>query len=53
MKNTWMEIGALVALLPTLMSAGYRKPLGEIDFYGYKGLDLAAIRSALPFHEGD
>src|SRR5205809_333519 len=30
-----------------------RKPLGEIDFFGYRGFDLSAIRSALPFHEGD
>jgi len=35
------------------LSAADRKPLGEIDFFGYKGLDLAAIRVALPFHEGD
>ncbi len=35
------------------MSARDRRPLGEIDFFGYKGVDLAAIRSALPFHEGD
>jgi len=27
--------------------------LDEIDFYGYKGLDVAAVRVALPFHEGD
>jgi hypothetical protein len=35
------------------LSATDRRPLGEIDFFGYKGLDLAAIRAALPFHEGD
>src|SRR6202000_192560 len=39
--------------MPTLMSAIDRRPLGEIDFFGYKGFDLAAIRSALPLHEGD
>jgi hypothetical protein len=49
----WMEIGMLVAIVPTVMSAIDRKPLGEIDFFGYSGFDLAAIRSALPFHEGD
>lgn len=27
--------------------------IGEIDFFGYKGLDLAKIRAALPVHEGD
>ena len=43
----------LVAILPTAMAAIERKPLGEIDFFGYKSLDVAAIRSGLPFHEGD
>src|SRR5690349_20357254 len=53
MKNMCMGIATLVAIVPTAMSASDRKPLGEIDFFGYKSLDLAAIRSALPFHEGD
>ena len=55
MKNMWMEIVTLVlvAIMPTVTSASDRKPLGEIDFFGYKSLDVAAIRSALPFHEGD
>jgi hypothetical protein len=43
----------LVAIGTTGLSAADRRPLGEIDFFGYKGLDLAAIRAALPFHEGD
>jgi len=30
-----------------------RRPVGAIDFFGYKGLDLAAVRAALPVHEGD
>jgi len=30
-----------------------RKVLGEIDFFGNKGFDVAIIRSALPFREGD
>jgi len=34
-------------------AASDRRPLAEIDFFGYKGLDLAAVRAALPFHEGD
>ncbi len=34
-------------------SGGHRQELGEIDFFGYKGLDLAAIRAALPFRETD
>jgi hypothetical protein len=55
MKTKWMEIVVLVvaAMVPTAMSAADRKPLGKIDFFGYKGLDVAAIRSVLPFHEGD
>ena len=48
-----MKIAVLVAAVPTLMSAIDRKPLGEIDFFGYRGFELSAIRSALPFHEGD
>lgn len=53
MKNTWIEIAVLVAVAPAVMAARDRRPLGEIDFFGYKGIDLAAIRSALPFREGD
>src|ERR1017187_1102914 len=53
MKNMWMEVATLVAVVPAVLSASDRRPLGEIDFFGYKGVDLAAIRSALPFHEGD
>ena len=44
---------ALVAMGAAGLSAADRRPLGEIDFFGYKGLDLGAIRLALPFHEGD
>jgi hypothetical protein len=43
---------ALLASLAAPSAAPDRKLLG-IDFFGYKGLDLAAIRAALPFHEGD
>jgi hypothetical protein len=53
MKTMWTEILTLVAMVPTVMSASDHKVLGEIDFFGYKSFDLAAIRSALPFHEGD
>ena len=27
--------------------------LGEIEFFGYKGVDVDAIRAALPIHEGE
>jgi hypothetical protein len=43
----------LVVIATAGLSAADRRPLGEIDFFGYKGLDLATIRAALPFHEGD
>src|SRR5262249_19014960 len=35
------------------VSAPERRPLGAVDFFGYQGLDVAAVRTALPFHEGD
>ena len=46
-------IWVLVAMGTAGLSAADRRFLGEIDFFGYKGLDLAAVRLALPFHEGD
>jgi hypothetical protein len=54
-SRNWMEIVTLllVAGVPIAGVGSDRKPLGEIDFFGYKGLDVGAIRSALPFHEGD
>jgi HEAT repeats len=30
-----------------------RRPLGEVDFFGSKGIDVERVRTALPFHEGD
>jgi hypothetical protein len=42
MKSMWMEIVTLVAMVLTVMSASDRKPLGEIDFFGYKGFDVEA-----------
>jgi hypothetical protein len=50
--------GALPLLLATQLvllaqpSPAPRK-IGYIEFFGYKGLDLQAIRKALPFREGD
>lgn len=43
---------ALISMAATV-TAQDQKPLGEIDFFGGKGLDVAAIRAGLPFHEGD
>jgi len=39
----------LLAALPLL--AGER--IGDIEFFGYQGLDIAAIRSSLPVREGE
>jgi len=36
-----------------LLAAQDRRPFGEIEFFGYKGFNLAAIRAALPVHQGD
>jgi hypothetical protein len=44
---------ALLSVGVALWAAPDRRHLGEIDFFGYKGLDLAAVRAALPLHEGD
>ena len=52
-RSKGIVISVLVVLSPAITSAIDRKPLGEIDFFGYKGFDTAAIRSALPLHEGD
>jgi hypothetical protein len=30
-----------------------QRRIGEIDFYGYAGIDLESVRAALPLHEGD
>ena len=30
-----------------------RRAIGEVEFFGYKGLDVERIRAVLPFHEGD
>jgi hypothetical protein len=53
MRGFWLAIAALVLVVPALVRARDRRTLGEVDFFGYKGLDLAAIRSALPFQEGE
>ena len=37
----------LLSIGVALLAAQDRRPLAEIDFFGYKGLDLAAVRAAL------
>jgi len=53
-KSSLLKI-ALLTLFAVASTASEieRKPLGEIDFFGYKGLNVAAIRAALPFREGE
>src|SRR5580765_8526315 len=52
-----LRIGVAMAVMLTAavarVPAPDRRPLAEVDFFGYKGLDVAAVRAALPFHEGD
>lgn len=47
-----------VLLIITLLASGavgQDKPklIGEIEFFGYSGIDLDKVRAALPFHEKD
>ena len=50
----WVGVGALViTLVGPVMFADDHRSLGAVDFFGSKGLDVSAIRAALPFHEGD
>jgi multidrug efflux pump subunit AcrA (membrane-fusion protein) len=43
----------ILLLSAALLAQPDRLRIGEIEFYGYAGLDLAAQRAALPVHEGD
>jgi len=58
MREVIMAPLILLLMLPVGIAAQQRDvpdrlPIGEIEFFGYKGLDVARIRAALPFHEGD
>src|SRR5713101_7079235 len=49
-----MKIKVIIAvffLYGALASA--RDRVSDIEFYGYKGIDIEALRKALPVHEGD
>ena len=43
---------ALLSVGVAVLAAPDRRLVG-IDFFGYKGINLAAVRAALPVHEGD
>jgi hypothetical protein len=55
MNMRWIFIFAMALVFTSrdVTPASDRKPLGEIDFFGYKNLDLAVVRSALPLQEGE
>jgi len=53
-QMAWLGLAALLTTLAVpSFSATDQRVLGEIEFFGYKGLDLSAIRAVLPFREGD
>ena len=53
-KSSLLKIACLTLIAVALIASEVeQRPLGEIDFFGYKGLDVATIRAALPFHEGE
>src|SRR5579862_5920126 len=43
----------LAVFLARSAFAQENRPIGAIDFFGQKGLDVEAVRRALPIHEGD
>ena len=43
----------VLSLVPVTLAQDKHNRIGEIDFYGYAGLDLDGIRGALPFREGE
>lgn len=43
----------VLSLAPITLGQDKHNRIGEIDFYGYAGLDLDQIRAALPFREGE
>ena len=45
----------LIVVLLAARAFGQEPPkrIGEIEFFGYAGIDLNKVRSALPFREGD
>jgi hypothetical protein len=50
-KHRSLTVAALFSLVVLAQDQPAR--IGEIEFFGYSGIDLAAVRSALPIHEGD
>lgn len=53
MRNLRYRRTLLLGLMLSCAGLCQERRLGVIDFFGYDGIDLADVRSALPFHEGD
>jgi hypothetical protein len=51
MKHCLLLIALL--LVPCVTGQDKAVRIGEVEFFGYDGLDTDKIRGALPFHEGD
>ena len=47
----WKRCVLLLIAAVSPIFAGDR--IGAIDFYGYKGIDVARLRAKLPVHTGD
>ena len=43
----------VLSLVPVTLAQDKHNRIGEIDFYGYAGLDLDRVRAVLPLREGD
>lgn len=53
MRNLRYRRTLLLGLMLSCAGLCQERRLGVIDFFGYEGIDLAGVRSALPFHEGE
>ncbi len=52
-SRTSLRLVQLVLTTSALFAQDQTARIGEIEFFGYSGMDLAPVRSALPIHEGD
>lgn len=55
MKTTQRMLSTFISLVLVGLASAQDKPIrvGEIEFYGYQGLILDQIRTAIPVHVGD
>ena len=52
-RATCLCVLSVLCVLPSTRLLGAGPRIATIEFFGHKGIDTAAIRAALPFHEGD